>query len=172
MVDRLADLAARSSGPDDTAVIAQAIARVLQPNDVVVLGGDLGAGKTTFTKALGAELGIVEHITSPTFTLHQQYEGGRLTLHHLDVYRIGQIEEVIDLALPELFESEGVVVIEWGDKIAPALPAGYALLSFGFGDGDDDREISLIAVGPDWTARVPGLRDALADRLITDRQDA
>lgn len=171
-MDRLADLAARSSGPDDTAAIAHAIARLLQPNDVLVLGGDLGAGKTTFTKALGAELGTEDHITSPTFTLHQRYEGGRLVLHHLDVYRIDQLDEVVDLALPELFESDGVVVIEWGDTIAPALPAGYALLSFEFGEGDDDREISLLAIGPSWSARVPALRVALADQLVTNRQDA
>jgi len=170
-VDRTADFTARSTGPQDTAVIAQAIAAVLAPNDVLVLGGDLGAGKTTFTKALGAALGITEHITSPTFTLHQQYDGGRLVLNHLDVYRIDQIDEVIDLALPELFESGGAVVIEWGDTIAPALPAGFALLSFAFGDGDDDRQISLTAFGAAWMARVPDLKDALADRLI-DRQDA
>jgi len=64
----------------------------------------------------------------------------------------------------------GAVVIEWGDTIAPALPAGFALLSFGFGDGDDDRHISLTAVGSAWHVRVPGLKEVLADRLI-DRQD-
>ncbi len=165
------DFTARSTGPSDTAVIAQAIAAVLEPNDVLVLGGDLGAGKTTFTKALGAALGITEPITSPTFTLHQQYEGGRLVLNHLDVYRIDQIDEVIDLALPELFESGGAVVIEWGDTIGPALPAGFAMLSFAFGDGDDDREISLTSIGQAWAARVPELKAALAQRLI-DRQDA
>ncbi len=138
---------------------------------MLVLGGDLGAGKTTFTKALGLALGIDEVITSPTFTLHQQYEGGRLTLHHLDVYRIDQIEEVVDLALPELFESGGVVVIEWGDTIAPALPAGYALLSFAFGTGDDERVLSLTAVGARWLARVPALTHLLADRRI-DQLDA
>lgn len=169
-MDRTADFTARSDGPQDTALIAQAIAAVLAPNDVLVLGGDLGAGKTTFTKALGAALGITEHITSPTFTLHQQYDGGRLVLNHLDVYRIDQIDEVIDLALPELFESGGAVVIEWGDTIAPALPAGFALLSFEFGDGDDERQISLTAIGPAWAARVSGLRESLGAQLI-DRQD-
>ena len=171
-MDRLADLAARSSGPADTGVIAEAVANVLQPNDVLVLGGDLGAGKTTFTKALGAALGTEDHITSPTFTLHQRYEGGRLVLHHLDVYRIDQIEEVVDLALPELFESGGAVVIEWGDKIAPALPAGYLLVSFEFGEDDDERQIALTTLGPDWSSRAQALRDALSDRLIANEQDA
>lgn len=170
-MERPADLVARSASPEQTAEIAHAIAAVVQPNDVIVLGGDLGAGKTAFTKAFGAALGVTDPITSPTFTLAQQYDGGRLTVHHLDVYRIDQIEEVIDLALPELFESGGVVVIEWGDTIAPALPAGYALVRFGFGDGDDDRSLSLTAVGADWVARVPALQAALHDKLV-DRQDA
>jgi len=170
-VERTADIVARSASPEQTAVVARAIADAAKANDVIVLGGDLGAGKTTFTKSFGLGLGVTDPITSPTFTLAQQYDGGRLTVHHLDVYRIDQIEEVIDLALPELFESGGVVVIEWGDKIAPALPSGYALLRFGFGDGDDDRTLSLTAVGADWAARVPGLKAALSDLLI-DRQDA
>ena len=169
-MERAADLTVQSSSPADTAAIAAAIADVLVPNDVLVLGGDLGAGKTTFTKALGAALGIDEPITSPTFTLAQQYEGGRLVVHHLDVYRIDQIEEVIDLALPELFESGGVVVIEWGDTIAPALPSSYALVSFGFGDGDDDRTLSLTAVGTAWGARTARLNEALAS--YKPRQDA
>lgn len=170
-MERSADLVARSGGPPDTAAIAEQLAGVLQPDDVVVLGGDLGAGKTTFTKALGRALGIDEVITSPTFTLHQRYDGGRLTLHHLDVYRIDQIEEVVDLALPELFESGGVVVIEWGDTIRPALPAGYALLSFAFGTGDDDRTIAIRAYGPAWQSRVAALADALRGRLV-EEQDA
>lgn len=170
-MERPADLVARSASPEQTAEIAHAIADVVQPNDVIVLGGDLGAGKTTFTKAFGSALGVTDPITSPTFTLAQQYDGGRLTVHHLDVYRIDQIEEVIDLALPELFESGGVVVIEWGDTIAPALPAGYTLLRFGFGEGDDDRTLALTAVGPAWVSRVPALKATLRELLI-DRQDA
>jgi len=163
-------MVALSAAPQETAAIAAAIAAELAPGDVLVLGGDLGAGKTTFTKALGKALGIDEHITSPTFTLAQQYDGGRLTLHHLDVYRLDSIDEVIDLALPELYESGGVVVIEWGDTIAPALPAGYALVRFGFGEGDDDRQISVTAIGPGWTARVPALKAALESQHV-DRQD-
>lgn len=170
-MERTADLVAPSSAPSDTAAIATVIADVLEPGDVLVLGGDLGAGKTTFTKALGKALGIDEPITSPTFTLAQQYDGGRLTMHHLDVYRLDSIDEVIDLALPELFESGGVVVIEWGDTIAPALPARYLLLRFGFGDGDDDREISFTAIGPAWQSRIQDIERARGDRW-TNWQDA
>lgn len=164
-MDRSPALVVFAASPQDTAAIAEAIAAVLVAGDVLVLGGDLGAGKTTFTKALGAALDITDHITSPTFTLAQQYDGGRLPLHHLDVYRIDQIEDVIDLALPELYESGGVVVIEWGDTIAPALPAGYLFIRFEFGAGDDDRSLACHTVGPAWTARAPGLKAALHERM-------
>ena len=163
-MDRPPEIVAPASSPQDTATIAKAIAAVLAAGDVLVLGGDLGAGKTTFTKALGAALGIDENITSPTFTLAQQYDGGRLVLHHLDVYRLDQIEEVIDLALPELYESGGVVVIEWGDTIAPALPAGYLLIRLAFGEGDDDRTLALHAIGPAWMSRISDLKATLPDR--------
>jgi len=139
---------------------------------VLVLGGDLGAGKTTFTKALGAALGIDDNITSPTFTLANQYESGRLLLHHLDVYRIDQIEDVADLALPELYESGGVVVIEWGDTIAPALPAGYLLVRFEFGEGDDERELALHAIGPRWMNRVDNLQNSLANYVDAEQGNA
>ncbi len=120
--------------------------------DLLVLVGDLGAGKTAFSKAYGAALGVEEPMTSPTFTLAREYEG-RLPLHHLDVYRLEQMAEVLDLDLPGLLESGGVVLIEWGDAIMPMLPADYLELGFSFGEGDDDREIVLNLVGDRWVAR-------------------
>lgn len=164
-MERAVDLIASSDGPDDTAAIAAAIAELSVAGDVFVLGGDLGAGKTAFTKAFGAALGVTENITSPTFTLAQEYDTGRLVVHHLDVYRLEQLDEVIDLALPELFESGGVVVIEWGDTISPALPAGYLLVQFEFGEADDERHINVTAVGNPWRARLGALRTSLADRV-------
>ena len=121
-----------------------------------MLVGDLGAGKTAFSKAYGAALGIEEPMTSPTFTLARQYEG-RLTLHHLDVYRLEQMAEVLDLDLPDLLDSGGVVLIEWGDAILPMLPADFLEIRFTFGDGDDDRGIELRPVGDRWCARVDDL---------------
>jgi tRNA threonylcarbamoyladenosine biosynthesis protein TsaE len=170
-VERPVDLIVRSRGPADTATIAGELAAELCAGDVLVLGGDLGAGKTTFTKALGAELGIDQPITSPTFALAQRYESGRLVLHHLDVYRLGSVDEAIDLALPELYESGGVVVIEWGDTIAAALPRQYLYIKFVFEDHDDDRLLHMTAIGTAWQARRPRLRERLADHLA-DRQDA
>ena len=127
-----------------------------------MLVGDLGAGKTAFSKAYGKALGVVDPMTSPTFTLAREYEG-RLTLHHLDVYRLEQMAEVLDLDLPELLDSGGVVLIEWGDAIMPMLPADYLEVRFTFGDGDDDRQIDLNLVGPRCMGRAEAI-EALIDK--------
>lgn len=161
-----ADLTVETSAPEQTQAIAAAVAGTVRAGDVLVLAGDLGAGKTTFTKGFGAALGVTDPITSPTFTLAREYVG-RLTLHHLDVYRLEQLDEVMDLALPELLESGGVVVIEWGDTILPALPKDYLDLRIGFGDGDDDRVLSLRLVGANWSSRRNQLAAAIDDGLQT-----
>ncbi len=141
-----------TSSPAETGSLAQILADSAQPGDVLVLVGDLGAGKTAFSKAYGSALGVTEPMTSPTFTLAREYEG-RLTLHHLDVYRLQHMAEVLDLDLPELLDSGGVVLIEWGDAILPMLPPDYLEVRFTFGEGDDDRSIALKCVGLRWAAR-------------------
>ncbi len=141
-----------TSSPEETAVLATTLAETAEPGDLLVLVGDLGAGKTAFSKAYGKALGVDERMTSPTFTLARQYEG-RLTLHHLDVYRLEQMSEVLDLDLPDLLESGGVVLIEWGDAIMPMLPQDFLEIRFTFGEGDDDRSIEIRPVGPRWCGR-------------------
>ena len=150
-----------SSSPEQTGALATALAESAEPGDVLVLVGDLGAGKTAFSKAYGKALGVAETMTSPTFTLAREYEG-RLTLHHLDVYRLEMMAEVLDLDLPELLDSGGVVLIEWGDAILPMLPQDFLEVRFTFGDGDDDRTIELRPVGPRWGGR-ESLLSSLAD---------
>ena len=119
---------ARTAGPDDTRRLAAKLTDELVDGDVVVLTGDLGAGKTCFTQGLGQGLGVEDRITSPTFTLANRYSGGgefkHLELNHLDVYRLESPSEVEDLGLSELFEG-GVTVVEWGDRIADVLPATH-----------------------------------------------
>lgn len=154
---RPADLTATTASAEQTQAIAATLGAAARAGDVLVLAGDLGAGKTTFTKGFGAALGVTDHITSPTFTLAREYPG-RLTLHHLDVYRLDQLDQVLDLALPELLESGGVVVIEWGDTILPALPPNFLDLRIGFGEGDDDRVLEFRAVGPSWVARLEQIK--------------
>ncbi|MEL7158633.1 MAG: tRNA (adenosine(37)-N6)-threonylcarbamoyltransferase complex ATPase subunit type 1 TsaE, partial [Actinomycetota bacterium] len=112
-------LCAASDGPATTRALAGAMATVLDDGDLLVLTGDLGAGKTCFTQGLGAGLGIEDRITSPTFTLVSEYRG-RLDLHHLDVYRLDGPADTLDLDLHELAE-DGVTVIEWGERIDAAL---------------------------------------------------
>lgn len=150
-----------TTSPGQTGLLAQALADLAEPGDVLVLVGDLGAGKTAFSKAYGASLGVDEPMTSPTFTLAREYEG-RLPLHHLDVYRLEHMSEVLDLDLPELLDSGGVVLIEWGDAILPMLQADYLEVRFTFGEGDDDRLIEMRPVGERWTARVDQIEAACA----------
>ena len=150
----------RTKSADDTRDVGAAIARVAMAGDTVLLAGDLGAGKTTFTQGFGGALGVEDRVTSPTFTLVHQYHGGSLPLVHVDVYRVEKLQEVVDLALPELLDDGAVVLIEWGDVAEPVLPPDFLEVRIGFGDGDDDRVIALRTVGPRWSARVRTLTEA------------
>jgi len=164
VTSRAATLVARTRSVEETRELAAAVARVAQPGDLVLLSGDLGAGKTAFVQGFGRCLGVTEPITSPTFTLAQQYEG-RLTVHHLDVYRLDQLGEVADLGLAELLDDGGVVLIEWGDAILPVLPNDHLEVRLVYGDpgdGEDDRRILVRPVGPSWAARQVSLLEALA----------
>jgi tRNA threonylcarbamoyladenosine biosynthesis protein TsaE len=153
MTTRAATLVARTSSVSETQDLAVALAALAQHGDLVVLAGDLGAGKTAFVQGFGRGLGVTEPITSPTFTLAQQYEG-RLLVHHLDVYRLDQLGEVADLGLSELLDDGGVVLIEYLE----------VRLTYGSGDhaGDDDRRIVLRAVGPGWARRQVSLLHVIA----------
>lgn len=145
-------LVARTKAVDETRALAAALAELARPGDLLLLAGDLGAGKTAFAQGFARGLGIDEIVTSPTFTLARYYRG-RMGLHHLDVYRVEDLAEVLDLDLPELLDDDAVVLIEWGDAIAAALPADYLEVRLQLGDADDDRVLELRAVGPSWAAR-------------------
>ena len=132
----------RSQNENELINLGKALGQLLEKQDVLILIGDLGAGKTTFTKGVAQGLDIDQMIKSPTYTIVREYEG-RLPLYHLDVYRIGDDPDSIDL--DDFLFGEGVTVIEWGELLATSLPAGYLkveLLKRG-----DGREIRLSAVG-------------------------
>ena len=93
-----------------------------KPGQIYTLNGDLGAGKTIFTKGMAAGLGIEEPVSSPTFTIVQEYSGGRLPLYHFDVYRIGDPEEMEEIGYDDYFFGEGVCLIEWAELIRELLP--------------------------------------------------
>ncbi|MEM8925070.1 MAG: tRNA (adenosine(37)-N6)-threonylcarbamoyltransferase complex ATPase subunit type 1 TsaE [Actinomycetota bacterium] len=159
-------LCVATDGPEATRALAAALAPLLSDGDLLVLTGDLGAGKTCFTQGLGVGLGVDERITSPTFTLVAEYEG-RLRLHHLDVYRLDGPGDTGDLDLHELAE-EGVTVVEWGERIDPVLGADRLLIELTFPDlgqdgesGDDDRLLRIEPVGERWRARAEAMASAL-----------
>jgi tRNA threonylcarbamoyladenosine biosynthesis protein TsaE len=159
-------IVAATKSPDDTRELAAALARVVQPGDVLLLAGELGSGKTVFAQGFGRGLGVEEQVTSPTFTLLRTYEG-RITLVHADVYRLDHLQEVVDLALPELLDEGGVALIEWGDVAAAALAPDFLEVCLEPGVGDDDRVVTLRAVGARWSGRLRVLAVVL-DRWLVD----
>ena len=162
----------RAASLADTRAIAAALAGLSRPGDLVVLSGEMGAGKTTFAQGFGAALGVTEPITSPTFTLVHTYDiapgsgNGAKALHHADLYRLDRTAEIADLALEELAEYQGIVLVEWGD-VAEALFGDHLVVHLEpdlFGDefsGDDDlvafsdaaRLIEISASGASWAPR-------------------
>ena len=111
-----------SFGPEDTFALGQALGQMAAPGEIYTLDGDLGTGKTVLTQGLAAGLGITEHVNSPTFTIVQEYEGGRRPLYHFDVYRIGDVEEMDEIGYEDYFYGNGVCLIEWADLIREILP--------------------------------------------------
>jgi len=142
----------RTSSVDETRKVGEALAGLVRSGDLIVLAGELGAGKTALVQGLARALGVSDPVTSPTFTLVHEY-GGRLPVHHLDVYRLERLGELNDLAIAELLDDGGVTLIEWGDAVASALPADHLEVRITFGAGDDDRELTLRAGGPSWSRR-------------------
>ena len=172
----------RCASVADTARLGAALAGLLEPGDVVLLSGELGAGKTTLVKALVAALGSTEEVTSPTFTLLRTYATCP-PVAHVDCWRLEQLHEVLDLGLEELLDDGGVALVEWGEAAAarfgqgalrvelalpePALPepapAGTGDGSGSTAEGDppgEGREIELVGEGS-WPARLERLVVAL-----------
>ena len=144
----------------DTAARAAAFAALLEAGDVVVLAGDLGAGKTAFAKGLGAGLGVTGEVVSPTFTLAREYPG-RLRMIHADVYRLDRVQELLDLGLDDLAD-DAVLVVEWGEVVVDVLGAERCELHLDFVDGDSDaRRITMTLHGATWERRRGALGAAL-----------
>jgi tRNA threonylcarbamoyladenosine biosynthesis protein TsaE len=149
-------------GPRETEALAAAFGDVLDAGDLVVLSGDLGSGKTTFVKGVARALGVQDTVTSPTFTIVQEYDG-RVRIAHVDVYRLGRIQELYDFGFEELFDDR-VVLIEWGDTVDPALPRDRVDVRFALGDDIDERHIEIDARGPSWRSRAEVLAEAIGAR--------
>ncbi len=111
--------------PEETFELGQLLGRNADPGEVYTLDGDLGVGKTVLTQGVADGLGITEPVNSPTFTILQIYESGRLPFYHYDVYRIGDPEEMEEIGYEDYFFGEGVTMIEWAGRIIDILPAHY-----------------------------------------------
>lgn len=109
--------------PEETFALGRELGEKAGPGEVYCLNGDLGVGKTVFTQGFAKGLGIEEPVNSPTFTILQQYESGRLPLYHFDVYRIGDVEEMEEIGYEDCFYGEGVCLIEWSNLIEEILPS-------------------------------------------------
>ena len=128
-----------------TQAVGGALAPILLPGDVLVLSGDLGAGKTQLTKGLARGLGVVEPVTSPTFNLLLVHEGA-LPLYHFDLYRLDTAEQLEDLDYWGTLEADGVSVVEWGDRFAESVPDDCVIVRISIED-DTTRSLALEARG-------------------------
>ena len=130
---------------EDTYALGKKIGEEARPGEVYTLIGDLGVGKTVFTQGLAAGLGITEPVNSPTFTIVQIYEEGRIPLYHLDVYRIGDISEMDEIGYEDYFYGDGVCLIEWANLIEELLPERYVEIRIekNLEKGFDYREITV-----------------------------
>jgi tRNA threonylcarbamoyladenosine biosynthesis protein TsaE len=135
----------RSPDPGATTTLGIALAGAARPGDVICLWGDLGAGKTHLAKAFGAGLGVTDTITSPSFVLMAEY-AGRLPLFHLDLYRLADATDALAGGLIDDRQGSGVTLIEWPERLGPALPAERLDVVID-GIGDEERAITIRAVG-------------------------
>lgn len=114
---------------EETYALGRRIGEQVSPGEVYTLSGDLGAGKTVFTQGVARGMGIEEAVNSPTFTILQIYDSGRLPFYHFDVYRIGDVEEMDEIGYEDYFYGEGVCFIEWAERIREILPGRYKEIS-------------------------------------------
>lgn len=148
-----------------THAIAGVMARIATGGDVVVLAGEMGAGKTAFAQGFAGALGVTEPVTSPTFTLVHTYDTARFPLHHADLYRLDRLSEVADLALGELVADDGVLLVEWGDVVA-GLWGDHVVVTLSAGDDDQTRCVSVSGVGARWTRRWNQLQQQLTPWMV------
>lgn len=153
----------RSRSVEDTHAIATAVAKNVRPRDLILLVGDMGAGKTAFTVGFARALGVSDddNVSSPTFTLVHSYDSGRIPLLHADLYRLNSTGEVADLGLREQLDMGAVGLVEWGDVAQEVL--GDALIISFEADSDDDnvRDITVSVEGHGWDTRWETLKNSL-----------
>ena len=132
--------------PEETAALGARLAERLGPGSVVAFTGDLGAGKTAFVSGMARGLGIPDRVTSPTFTIVNEYEGGRLPLFHFDMYRLGSADELFDIGWEDYLARGGICAVEWSENVSDAMEPGTVTVSIRRGDDDNSRVIGIEGV--------------------------
>lgn len=149
----------KTSSSDETILVGRALGSILKSGDVVCLTGDLGTGKTAFTNGIASALGIDEYITSPTFTIVNEYKT-EVPLYHFDVYRIADADEMYDIGFEEYLYGDGVVVIEWAELIEEILPDNliWVKIRKNLDFGVDAREIDIDFIGEKYKGYIGNLK--------------
>lgn len=132
-----------SNSENETIEIAKEFASKLKPTDIVVLSGDLGSGKTKFTEGILDYFGFKDEISSPTFTIVNEYKNDKVKIFHFDVYRLSDLDEFYAIGGEEYFD-KGICIIEWGEQIEEALPKNYIKISFSRNNEDENKRVLLI----------------------------
>jgi tRNA threonylcarbamoyladenosine biosynthesis protein TsaE len=149
-----------TEGAKATEALARIVSEYVLGGDVVLLAGDLGAGKTVFARGLAHGLGVDDPVVSPTFTLAREYRG-RVRVVHADVYRLDHVRELADLGFDDA-DDDTVTIVEWGDVVSGAFGVDRLEVRLDFVPGcDDSRCITITAVGPEWSTRLPALCTAV-----------
>ncbi len=160
-------LVCNTYSPEETRIVGAALSPVLLPGDVISLSGDLGAGKTAFVQGIAIALGVERGVTSPTFTIVHEYDA-RYPIVHLDVYRLNSFQEVIDLGFEEYLDPEAIVLIEWGEAIAPMLPRRHLEVEIRRArdpEAEDERCLIFRPHGQEWVRKVQAMRST-AETLL------
>ena len=135
-----------SHSPEETRAAGARLAERLRGGEVVAFTGDLGAGKTAFVSGMAEALGVEDRVTSPTFTIVNEYEGGRLPLFHFDMYRLGSADELFHIGWEDYLARNGVCAVEWSENVADAIEGDAIRVSITRGEGDNDRVIDIEGV--------------------------
>ena len=139
----------RTHSEGETEAVGESLAQSLAPGAVIAFTGDLGAGKTAFTRGLARGLGLTDRVTSPTFTIVNEYEGGRLPLFHFDMYRLESSDELFDIGWEDYLDRGGVCAVEWSERVEEALPGDAVTVTIArCPENENWRLITVEGVGP------------------------
>jgi tRNA threonylcarbamoyladenosine biosynthesis protein TsaE len=165
-------LAITTTSPEETRILGAALAPALIPGDVISLSGDLGAGKTVFVQGVARALSVEGRVTSPTFTIVHEYRG-RHRILHIDVYRLNSFQEVLDLGFEELLDPEAIMLVEWGEAVAPLLPQRHLEVDIRRSvdpDAVTHRDMVFRPRGEQWIGKLEEMRKT-AEPLLRAASD-